>query len=441
MNNMKRTVAFVLVMVLITNLMLMISHTSIKAEQKNEDLQIETTTEQSGETLQQETTTVPISETSITETTTVPISETTVTEPLTETTTDKNSETTAKKPNKETTTNKADNKKPEKVKPWGKNSAGKFVNGKGKVIKGATMKGIDVSHHNGKINWKKVAASDIDFAIIRCGYGSDYKKQDDKYWEYNVKQCEKYGIPYGVYLYSYATNVKQAKSEAKHVLRLIKGHKFSFPIYYDMEDNIQLNLSMSMREKIAKTFLKEMKKQGYECGVYANLNWWNNYIPSDVSKNPVWYKWVAQYNDKKCTYTGAYEMWQCTSQGKVKGIEGDVDINFWFGEVRDASYCSWTKPISPPKQVKWKTLIRGNKKVVLKWKKVSKVKGYKIQYSTSKKFNKNTKNKYTKNTNITIDKLKSNKKYYFRIKAYKLNSRGKKVYSKEWSAVRVKKTK
>ena len=93
---------------------------------------------------------------------------------------------------------------------------GKFMNSNGEVIPGATKKGIDVSVHNGKIDWQKVKNDGIDFAIIRCGYGQNMTSQDDVYWEYNVSECERLGIPYGVYLYSYANTLAKAKSEAQH---------------------------------------------------------------------------------------------------------------------------------------------------------------------------------------------------------------------------------
>ena len=94
---------------------------------------------------------------------------------------------------------------------------------------------------------------------------------------------KKNNIPYGVYIYSYATSVKQAESEANHVLRLIKGHTLNFPIYYDMEDAVQAKLSKSNRTKIANKFLGIIKNAGYECGIYANLNWWNNYLDSTLA--------------------------------------------------------------------------------------------------------------------------------------------------------------
>ena len=83
----------------------------------------------------------------------------------------------------------------------------------------AISKGIDVSYHNGTIDWKKVKQSEVEFAIIRCGYGTDDKSQDDKKWEENVKGCTDNNIPYGVYLYSYADTVEKASSEADHTIR------------------------------------------------------------------------------------------------------------------------------------------------------------------------------------------------------------------------------
>lgn len=338
-----------------------------------------------------------------------------------------------------------------KVTAWGKNSKGQFVNGNKQVIPGATMKGIDVSKWNGKIDWNKVAKSDVDYAIIRCGYGSDIKSQDDPYWATNVAGCEKYNIPYGVYIYSYATTTSQAKSEANHVLRLIKGHTLNFPIYYDMEDSSQAKLSKSKREKIANAFLKVISDAGYECSIYANLNWWNNYLPGSLAQQTAW-KWVAQYNNNACTYTGSYLMWQCTSTGKVSGISGNVDINFWFGPVRTRLYniqkvtqtqtIAAPKPVTAPKKVTMKSAKAGKKKASIKWKKVSGAKGYQIQYSTSKKFTKKTtKSKTTKKTSITIKKLKAKKTYYFRVKAYKTNAANTKIYSKKWSKVKKAKIK
>ena len=138
-------------------------------------------------------------------------------------------------------------------KDWKKTDNG-YLNDRGEVIQGATMKGIDVSEWNGDINWAKVAKSDVDYAIIRCGHGDNYEYQDDIYFKKNVEGCIKNKIPFGVYIYSYATNTTMAKSEANHVLRLIKGYKLSFPVFYDLEDNSQTGLSKATLGKIAKKF-------------------------------------------------------------------------------------------------------------------------------------------------------------------------------------------
>ena len=96
--------------------------------------------------------------------------------------------------------------------------------------------GIDVSKHNGKVDWPTAKAAGLNFAMIRCGYGSDMASQDDQQWERNVKECDRLGIPWGAYLYSYALNANDAKSELQHALRLLKGKKPTYPVFIDMED-------------------------------------------------------------------------------------------------------------------------------------------------------------------------------------------------------------
>ena len=193
----------------------------------------------------------------------------------------------------------------------------------------ATRTGIDVSHHNGTIDWEKVKDSGVDFVIIRCGYGKDEKGQDDKPWSRNVSECERLGIPFGVYLYSYAKDTQSAQSEAQHVLRLINGHRLTYPVYYDMEDDSTLGSDFA---SIATTFCNAMKNAGYPVGVYASLSWWNNYLTDSCFEG--WYRWVAQYNNS-CQYKGNYAMWQYTSKGSVSGITTDVDMNYLIGYPSD----------------------------------------------------------------------------------------------------------
>lgn len=206
------------------------------------------------------------------------------------------------------------------------NVNGVFYNDKGEVIKGALAKGIDVSHHQGAIDWAKVKQTDIEFALIRCGYGDDVVSQDDQYFAQNIKGCQDNDIPYGIYIYSYATNVEMAKSEIKHVLRLISETNANptLPVYYDIEDDTQKNLSTATLGNIAETFCNEIIKAGYKVGVYSNLWWWNNKL-TDKRFNS-WDKWVAQYNSS-CDYSSQYNIWQFTETGTVAGISGKADVN------------------------------------------------------------------------------------------------------------------
>lgn len=202
----------------------------------------------------------------------------------------------------------------------------------------ATRQGIDVSQWQGVIDWEQVKASGIDFAIIRCGYGKNYSEQDDLYWQRNVSECERLGIPYGVYIYSYATDIASAKSEAEHVLRLIEGHNLSYPVYFDMEDNSTLNSDLAA---IAETFCTTVSNAGYPVGVYANLYWWNTYLTD--ARFSQWYRWVAQYNSS-CDYAGNYSIWQYSSKGSVPGISGNVDMNYLIGYPKDHGEGGYTGP-------------------------------------------------------------------------------------------------
>lgn len=220
---------------------------------------------------------------------------------------------------------------------------GVYVNNTGNIIVGAAKKGIDVSEHQGIIDWNKVKSDGIDFAILRCGYGDDYSYQDDAQWARNVSECERLGIPYGVYIYSYATDITMAKSEAAHVLRLLRGHTPSYPVYLDMEDSSTAGVGTKMLGSIAKTFCDTISNAGYKTGIYANLDWWSRLLTDPVFNNSSWSKWVAQYNTT-CDYSGNYDIWQCTSSGKVDGISGNVDLNFWMDDTlpfKDLSKDSW----------------------------------------------------------------------------------------------------
>ena len=150
-------------------------------------------------------------------------------------------------------------------------------------------------------------------------------------FERNVNECIRLGIPYGVYLYSYATNLAEAKSEANHALRLLQGKMPKLGVWIDMEDadgyKAKHNVSSQMCVQICDTFCSIMQQNGYATGVYASYNWFNNQLKD--SRLDKYDKWVAQWGDK-CTYQGHYILWQYTSSGKVNGITGNVDMDIWY---------------------------------------------------------------------------------------------------------------
>lgn len=190
------------------------------------------------------------------------------------------------------------------------------------------LKGVDVSEWQGQIDWDAVKKDEIDFAILRCGYGMDLEEQDDSWFKRNALECERVGMPYGVYLYSYADTVEKAASEAEHVLRLIKGRKLEYPIYYDLEDaNTTGKCSKDLILQMSKKFVGILEDAGYWVGIYANLYWNEAYLTDS------WYdtkaRWVAQYNSE-CQYNKDYGIWQYSSSGIVNGISGCVDMNISY---------------------------------------------------------------------------------------------------------------
>lgn len=196
------------------------------------------------------------------------------------------------------------------------------------------LKGIDVSEFQGEIDWNKVKNDNVDFAILRLGFGMDIESQDDKYIERNIKECENLGIPYGVYLFSYADSVEKAKSEAEHTLRIIKGHKLALGVWYDIEDNnTSGKVGKNELADIIEKYCSTIKAEGFEAGIYANLNWFENKIDKSVQEK--YLIWVAQYY-KECQYEGDYLIWQYSADGEVDGISGNVDMNYYYGDLEES---------------------------------------------------------------------------------------------------------
>ncbi len=195
-----------------------------------------------------------------------------------------------------------------------------------------SLVGIDVSKHNGKVDWTKVKNDGIEFAIIRIGYGDDMTSQDDEQAIYNMSECERLGIQYGVYIYSYALSQSQVNSEVSHTLRMIKGHNPTIGVFYDMEDNTQSsNLTKDQLNTFAYSFLSQIQSKGYKAGLYANKHWLTSYLTNDSLQS--FLTWIANYgmpDNQPTNYSKPYQIWQYTSTGSVAGINRDVDMNIYL---------------------------------------------------------------------------------------------------------------
>ena len=193
------------------------------------------------------------------------------------------------------------------------------------------IKGIDVSEFQGSINWDKVKADGIKFAILKLAniYDYDTNYKDSKF-DTNYKEAKKRGIKIGAYIYNYCNTVGTLKKGLEWAIGKLDGRKLDLPLYLDMEDkDIQGETKASLTEQ-CNEFAKYVESKGYRAGVYANVNWLKNELnPGDFE--PSISVWVAQYY-KECQYTGKYDMWQYASNGKVSGISGNCDMNYLYNE-------------------------------------------------------------------------------------------------------------
>ena len=196
-------------------------------------------------------------------------------------------------------------------------------------------KGIDVSEHQGHIDWAKVAKDGVQFAVIRAGYGRELSQKDD-YFEQNYTAAKKAGIQVGAYWYSYADSVKRAEEEAKTCLKVLEGKKFDLPIFFDQEyEKSILALSSKTRTDIILKFLEIIQAAGRKCGLYSSTNFITTKLQaSRLCQYPLW---IAEYGSK-LHYPGTVWAWQYTSTGRVSGIKGHVDCNHgYFAQQQNTS--------------------------------------------------------------------------------------------------------
>ncbi|MDR1628621.1 MAG: hypothetical protein LBS36_00180 [Oscillospiraceae bacterium] len=177
--------------------------------------------------------------------------------------------------------------------------------------------GIDVSEMNGFFDWN-VVQPQIDFAILRAGFGKNTESQDDDCFEYNASECQRLGIPFGVSLYSYAASGEAAESEALHVLRLLDNKRCSYPVYYDMEDENTLgNCSNALLAEIAERFCGKLERAGYVCGIFAGYDWFQTRLASVAFACRS--RWLA-YDGRQSHDMYPVAMRQCGINERLQGV-------------------------------------------------------------------------------------------------------------------------
>ena len=207
------------------------------------------------------------------------------------------------------------------------------------------IKGIDVSRYNGNINWEKVKASGIEFAIIRASIGleSDTYGQDRRF-AYNASEAYNAGIKVGAYHYLKAMSVEEARKEAKYFISVIEPYTLEYPVMLDFEDPAQAELDKKTLTSMAKVFLDELRDAGYYPMLYTYKNWIKDHINiGELSEYDVA---VAEWADHP-TYNGNMGIWQYTSKGHVSGITGDVDLDISYKDyakiIKDGGYNNMKK--------------------------------------------------------------------------------------------------
>ncbi len=203
-------------------------------------------------------------------------------------------------------------------------------------------KGIDVSYAQGAIDWTKVKAAGIDFAMIRASRGEVDDRRpiaQDVTFEYNITQAAANGIKVGVYHYLYASTVTEARKEARFFLKTIEPYKITYPVVLDIEEQYQADLGKKRVTSIVKAFLDEISAAGYYAMIYCNKTWLTDYL--DMSKISEYDVWLAQWNTVP-TYEGDFGIWQYSSKGVVSGIDGYVDLNISYKDystiIRKGNY-------------------------------------------------------------------------------------------------------
>ena len=212
------------------------------------------------------------------------------------------------------------------------------------------MRGIDVSEWQGNINWDLVKKQ-IDFSNLKLGnIGDNTKFWLDPKFVRNYNECVRLNIPIGVYVYSYTNEVDNAKAAARDVVNYLRDKRIQLPVYIDMED---AEISVEGKDKLTQIcieFNTIIEQAGLWAGVYANLNWYNNYLNKDEIKRR-YTTWIAHPENANNLdkYKGQYDMFQYSFKGKISGISGNVDMNYLYRDLVAEISGNKVQPVQPKK--------------------------------------------------------------------------------------------
>ena len=204
--------------------------------------------------------------------------------------------------------------------------------------KDGTLAGIDVSSHQGEIDWAAVAADSFDFAILRLGvrgYTGGRVRADERFEE-NYAGCVENGLGVGCYFFSQAISVEEAVEEADFLLEILDGRELTMPVVYDWEEITGAEARTDHVDKATVTacalaFCQRIEEAGYKAMVYCNSS--VGYLRYDMAQMEHLDFWFAQYESDWPSFAYDFAMWQYSCTGKVAGIKGNVDLNIWFPEA------------------------------------------------------------------------------------------------------------
>ena len=209
------------------------------------------------------------------------------------------------------------------------------------------VKVIDISKHNGSIDFSKVKADGISGVIIRAGYGRHISQKDPTFEAY-YSGAKAAGLNVGAYWYSYADNPTDAKTEAAVFLEAIKGKQFELPVYFDIEEEKHVSFGRTMCTAMVDAFCGALEAAGYFAGVYSFDSFFGSNLNVEVQKKDSC--WVARVENVKPVYCKTYAMHQYTWKGAIKGISGAVDVSYCYTDfpkiIKNAGLNGWKKAVT-----------------------------------------------------------------------------------------------